>query len=262
MRSRVAPGAFAAALCLCACSSLKMSSLQDARVLPKGGIAFSGEFTSAFLEDRALLAGGRARDSVLADAWRHDTSARYFVVSAIPLAGASLAFGPGAGWEFGVGGDMALLAEASWTADAYAKKRVYADGGGRFATLFARGSIGSSNGYLDFTDRQGGFRHYRYVSATSGLDVQAMYLGRLARKLGYYVNAGPSIGNFRYVLEGRNAQPDRDGDFPLYGFRLHGGMVFELRHFELAWETGMQIFNYGMTPSLGVRAAFKNDWRR
>jgi hypothetical protein len=39
-------------------------------------------------------------------------------------------------------------------------------------------------------------------------------------------------------------------------------MVFELQRFELAWETGLQAFNYGMTPSLGVRACFKTDWRR
>lgn len=263
MRPRFRPlGALAAALSLCACSSLKTSCLQDARVLPKGAIAVSGEYASAFFEDAALLTGGHARDSVLGEAWRADTSARYFIVSAIPLVGASLSVGAGQGWEFGIGADFALFSEDAWTMDTYAKKRVYADGDGGFASLFARGYIGSAVGYLDFYDHANAYRHYRYRSNTAGLELQAMYLGRLARKLGYYLNAGPGIGNLDYGLEGRNGQPDRGGDIPLYGFRLHAGMVFETHRFELAWETGLHVFNYGMTPVLGIRAAFKNDWRR
>jgi hypothetical protein len=257
------PGALAAALLLSACSSLKMASLQDARVLPEGGFAFSGEIASAYYQDHALLQAGRTRDTALAYAWKHDTTARYYHLSLIPMIGASFAFGTGGGWELGLGGDIAPFGEDSWTLDGYAKKRVYADGDGGFVTLFSHASFGGAVGYLNpynsFLDQTS---DYRYETHTAGIDFQAMYLGRLARKLGYYLNAGPSVGTIGYELQGRDGRPDRNGTLPIYGFRLHAGMVFELRVFELAWETGLQAFNYGMTPSLGVRVGFKSDWRR
>jgi hypothetical protein len=255
--------AFAAVSALCGCSSLKMASLQDARVLPPGGFAISGEVASAYSQDHALIVAGRKSDTAIGNEWERDTSFRYNTLQLVPMAGTSFAFGAGGGWELGFGGDIAPFGEESWSLDAYAKKRVYA-GDGRFLTLFTRGSFGNSVGYLDaasgiLLDITSG---YRYVTHTSGLDFQAMYLGRLARKLGYYCNAGPYLGMIAYELQGRGGRPDQSGSVGIYGLRTHVGMVFELRHFELAWETGLQVFNFGMTPSLGVRAAFKNDWRR
>jgi hypothetical protein len=240
-----------------------MASMQDARVLPEGGFAMSGEVVSAYYQDHALFRAGRTRDSVLSEAWRQEPNARYYNVSLVPMLGASLAFGAGGGWELGFGADFAPFGEESWAVDGYAKKRVYTDGDGGFVTLFARGSFGASAGYL-FLDGSSfeTFSDYRYETQTAGLDFQAMYLGRLARKLGYYLNAGPSVGTIGYDLQGREGRPDRSGNLPVYGFRAHAGMVFELQRFELAWETGLQAFNYGMTPSLGVRACFKTDWRR
>jgi hypothetical protein len=176
------------------------------------------------------------------------------------MLGASFAFGVGGGWELGFGGDLAPLGEESWALDGYVKKRVYT-GDGSFVTLFTRGSFGGSVGYLDPYNSGIAKSDYRYETHTGGIDFQAMYLGRLARKLGYYINAGPSVGTIDYELQGRDGRQDRSGTLPVYGFRAHAGMVFELNHFELAWETGLQVFNFGMTPSLGVRAAFKNDWR-
>jgi hypothetical protein len=259
MRPLIALLAFAAVFPFCGCSSLKMASLQDARVLPEGGFAFSGEIASAYYENNALLRVGRSRDSVLADAWKRDTSA-YYSLSLVPMLGVSFAFGAGGGWELGFGGDVAPLGEESWAMDAYVKKRVYS-GEGNFVTLFTRGSFGHSVGYLDPYGSGLYKSDYRYTTQTVGLDFQALYLGRLARKLGYYLNAGPSVGKLGYALEGRDGRADRSGTLPIYGFRGHAGLVFELNHFELAWETGLQAFNYGMTPSLGVRVAFKNDWR-
>lgn len=254
--------ALAAASALCGCSSLKMASMQDARVLPAGGFAVSGEVVSGFYQDHALIAAGREADTAFSNAWDGDTTSRYYILSLVPMVGSSFSFGTGGGWELGFGADIAPFGEESWALDSYAKKRVYAGDGG-FLTLFARGSFGHSVGYLEgggfFTDYVSA---YRYVTRTTGLDLQAMYLGRLARKLGYYVNLGPSLGAIGYELQGREGRPDRSGTLDVYGVRAHLGMVFELRVFELAWETGLQAFNYGMTPSLGVRVAFKNDWRR
>jgi hypothetical protein len=257
-------GLLAVPILLSACSSLKMPALQDARVLPAGGFAFSGEIASGFGDHKALLVGAHRADSVLMDAWRDDSLARFdnLSLTLIPMAGLGFAYGAGGGWELGFGADIAPLGEDSWTVDGYAKKRVYADGDGSFVSLFARASFGSAAGYLDFQDRLGFWRHYRFVTNTFGADLQVLYLGRLARKLGYYLNAGPSAGTFAYALQGREGQPNRDGDIPVYGFRAHAGMVFELRRFELAWEAGWHVFNYGMTPSLGVKAVFKSDWRR
>ncbi len=142
-------------------------------------------------------------------------------------------------------------------------KRVYTDGNGSFVSLFGRLSYGAAVGYLNLNGESWFYRNdYRYSTHTAELDFQAMYLGRLARKLGYYFNAGPSLGKIDYELDGREGRNDASGSLPIYGLRLHAGMVFELRRFELAWETGLQTFNYGMTPSLGVRACFKTDWRR
>jgi hypothetical protein len=262
MRPRLALCPAAAALsAFCGCSSLKMASMQDARVLPSGGFAVSGEVVTAYYQDNALLGAGRNEDTVLARAWQEDDGARYYTVSLVPMIGANMAFGTGGGWELGFGADIAPFGEESWALDGYVKKRLYA-GDGRFLTLFARGGFGNSIGYLDLDGGSYYKSDYRYESRTTGFDLQAMYLSRIASKLGYYFNAGPSLGSIGYELHGRDGRPDESGSLPVYGFRVHTGFVFELHMFELAWEAGWQTFNYGTTPSAGVRAAFKTDWRR
>lgn len=251
--------ALAAALATTGCTSLKLSSLHDARILPAGGMAVSAELATAASVERAIVVSARG-DTVL-DGIRADGEYRHADGGAIPMVGANFARGLGNGWEFNAGGDLALLGIGSLVLDAGIKKRVY-ENPRLLLTAYARGAIGSAPNNVSWDTGAGDDRVFTLEAQTFELDAQALALVRIWPRLSFYLNAGPSVGNAKYDLDERDGGLEFGNDVGFYGAKTHLGLVLETKRFELAGEIGNHFMSYGYAPSLGVRATVKSGWLR
>ena len=249
------------AACLaCGCTTLKMASLHDARVLKEGDFAISLQGASAASVQRALLVAGHGQDSILALA--HDSSdySHSYDAGADPMVGINFARGMGGGWELNGGVDVSPLGPGCVMVDLGLKKRLYANPR-LLLTGYGRLALGSTPNLLEWRHPITLQNHvFSLETQTVEADAQLMSLVRIFPRLSWYLNAGPTAGNISYVLEENSSDAKFQGDVPVYGVKTHMGLVFEAKWFEMAGEWGAHFLNYGYVPSLGLRAAFKTGW--
>ncbi len=249
-----------ALLSVCACSTLKMPGLHDARVLPEGEWAVSLQGTTAASIDQALLAAGHGQDSILGVTYDSGGYAGTVNAGADPLIGANFARGMGNGWELNGGADVSPFGPGCVMVDLGLKKRLYANPR-LLLTAYGRVALGSTPNEISYRD--GGSNEERIFSLETQsyqAEAELLSLVRIFPRLSWYFNAGPTAGSIVYDLRENSNDAAFQGNVPVYGIKTQMGITFEAQRFEMLWEWGANFLNYGYVPSLGARFAYKTGW--
>ena len=267
MRARILGAAGLILMATTGCSTLKTASLRDASVLPAGGEEFSFEAsgTEHMPKTVALLARddepaiGRIADSLGytgADLRDHEDGF---------LWGFSYARGFGGGWEAHGGLNLPILRGGPWLGDLGLKKRL-STGGKFLLSGYGRIGLGASEGDFTVFDRQGSTQDGEYHADAVSAEADLAMIGqwRRSQNVSFYFNIGPSAAAVRWSLEdgAPSPAPYREGTVTTFGLKNRFGFVVEFQHYEVLAELGLAIYDRGLVPSIGIRQAWKADWKQ
>lgn len=256
----------AAALACAGCSTVKVASLRDARVLPAGEQEFSLEASTTGPLQEAI--GSRARAShpevaKLSDTLGFTGPDRGTGESEPGHAGFSYARGLGNGWEAHGGLNLPVLRAGSYLGDVGVKKRL-AEWPRTLLSAYGRAAAG----YVveDFTVyvADGALTDHDYRGEAQSTEADLALIGqfRKSENLSFYLSSGPTAGLIRWELLDRDGGTLRQGSAPLLGWKNHVGFAMEFRRYELMVEASLNVYDEGVTAGLGVRQSWKAGFKR
>jgi hypothetical protein len=254
-----------AAIAFCGCSTLKTTSLRDARLLKHGQSEITGEIASTASLGRSILVLGRIdnpRVRPLYDSLDFAPPGK----SDMPVLAMGFSHGLAHGFEYHLGLGTTLVPGGAMLADLAVKKRLYANGR-IFLAADARIAAGATANEIDFNalpDTTRPLFAWRLASQSYEGDLTLMTLVKLFPVLSIYSNAGVTGGRLQYEFTDQRdsgAVPPIEGYADLRGFKTHAGLVLEGRYGEIAVEQGWHFYEHGYFPSVGIRWSFKDAWK-
>lgn len=246
---------------LSGCSTIKVASLRDARVLPRGEQEFSLEFSGTGRLE--TLVADRARDGqpevgLLADTLGFTGADRGSADGEAVQAGFSYARGFGDGWEAHGGLIVPVLRTGPYLGDLGLKKRL-AEGDRTLLSGYGRvaGGFVSSTIPVTFADRPYADHDYQGEARSAEIDLALIGQWRKTQTVSFYASSGPTTGMILWSLEDLSPGPYREGTVLLQGWKNHVGFAIEFRRFELLGEASVNLYDHGTVTAVGFRQSWK-----